>query len=349
MRHLRLLGVVLMGSVLLCQIVLALTMSLAGYTGYRVMVITGGSMEPTYRLGSALLLKELPEGAVKVGDAVTYSSVEGTLTTHRVIDMPRAQGVQYLQTQGDANAEPDPNFVNAAAVIGTPVAHLPYGGYVTSFMFSPWGRLLVFGPPLAALLMVQVRIIRAVLGRGASKGTTHKGAVTKSAAVKGAVIGVIAWQRARPVPKHRARPFPVAAGRRRRLAVVPMVPMMVAILAGSGVAGVLVVHSTAMFTTVSHSTGSTFTTATTGPPVNLSATRSSSQNTVSWTAPAWRPTDGYRVFRAVKDGQPFTQIAQVTSGETSYVDSGGNPHSVYQVSSVSGTTVSVPAGPVAVR
>lgn len=316
MRLLRITGTLLIGLLLVCQIALAATMSLASRTGYQVLVITGGSMEPTYHLGSALLLKDLAEDEVTVGDAVTYTSVEGTLTTHRVIATPKRQGVQYLQTQGDANAEPDPNFVPAAAVVGTPVAHLPYGGYVTSFLLSPLGRLLVFGPPLAALLLVQVRLIRAALRRPGS---------------------------ASPQPK---QPVPVPAAGSASLGVVPLV---VVVLAGSALAGTMVARSTATFTNVAYSTGSVISTGTSGAPLNLTGDRITGRNTLNWAAPSWAPSDGYRIYRAAGFGADFTPIAQVPVGQTTYTDGGGNANSVYQVRSVSGGVEGDPAGPVGVK
>jgi signal peptidase len=333
-RVLRLLGILLtglFGLLLVCQIALAATMALASHTGYRVMVITGGSMEPTYHLGSALLLKDVADNEVTVGDAVTYSSIEGTLTTHRVIAMPHQRGVQYLQTQGDANAKPDPNYVNVAAVVGTPIAHLPYAGYVTSFLFSPLGRLLVFGPPLAALLMVQVRLIRAALRRNTT--------LAPASAANPALVG--------PAPAGPALAGAAVVGRGRT--GLALVPTVVVVLVGSALAGTLVARSAATFTATAASTNSTISTAITGPPTALSADRVNGRNTLTWTAPAWQPADGYRIYRATSAGQPYTQIAQVPTGQTSYADAGGNANSVYQVRSVSGATISDPAGPVGVK
>lgn len=337
MRLLRIAGTLLVGALLVCQIALAGTMALASRTGYQVLVITGGSMEPTYHLGSALVLKDLPEDDIRVGDAVTFTSVEGTLTTHRVIAMPQQQGVQYLQTQGDANADPDPNFVPAAAVVGTPVAHLPYGGYVTSFLLSPLGRLLVFGPPLAALLMVQVRLIRAALRR--TRSTDEPQAPAPAAAP--------ADEAHKAHKAHRADTGTTATLASR--SGLGLVPLIVIVLASSALAGTLVARSTAAFTAVAYSTGSTISTGTSGAPLNLSADRINGRNAVTWTAPSWAPTTGYRIYRAAGVGATFAPIGDVPTSQTTFSDGGGNANSLYQVRSVSGTTLSEPAGPVGVK
>lgn len=331
---LRLLGTLVFGTLLLCQIVLASTMALASHTGYQVMVITGGSMEPTYHLGSALLLKELPADEIAVGDAVTFTSIEGTLTTHRVISMPHRQGEQYLQTQGDANEEPDPNFVPVGAVVGTPVTHLPYGGYVTSFLLSPLGRLLVFGPPLAALLMVQIRLIRTALRSDRDSDHSDDTGHDAPTGIQGeASIAAPVTRRAVPVSR----------------AGFGLVPLVVVVLIGSAGAGALVAWSTATFTTVAHSTGSVLSTGASGVPVNLSADRINGRNTVSWTAPSWAPTDGYRIYRAASLGATYVAVGQVPAGQTTFTDGGGSAVSVYQVRGVSGTWLSEPAGPVGVK
>lgn len=128
-------------------------------TGHQVMTITGGSMEPTYHLGASVLLDITPDEPA-VGDVITFFSTNDVVTTHRVIAFHDVKGESFMQTQGDANPEPDHDLVSTGSVIGTPSdLSIPGVGYLITFMTSPVGRLLTFGPALAVIALREIRVL----------------------------------------------------------------------------------------------------------------------------------------------------------------------------------------------
>ena len=60
---------------------------LIGYTPYTVL---SGSMEPTFHVGSLIYVKEVDPTTLKVGDPLTFTFSNGTIVTHKIIDIIEA-------------------------------------------------------------------------------------------------------------------------------------------------------------------------------------------------------------------------------------------------------------------
>ncbi len=148
-----LVGVLLLFAVLAASLVL-LASFLPALFGLKSMIVTSGSMEPTIRVGDALLISPLSTGSVvTAGDVITYRNhqTEG-MTTHRVKAVKEIQGMTYYQTQGDANSTPDPDLTAAQSVYGKTVITLPKVGYLLHFATTSWGKLLLVAVPLLILM-----------------------------------------------------------------------------------------------------------------------------------------------------------------------------------------------------
>jgi len=70
--------------------------------GWRFVVVTGDSMEPTIRDGALLLAKETPFSRLAEGDVIVYEA-GGRLNTHRIIALEYGAAL----TKGDAALLPD--------------------------------------------------------------------------------------------------------------------------------------------------------------------------------------------------------------------------------------------------
>jgi len=123
------------------------------FMGYQVMVVTSGSMEPTIKTGSVVVVHEVDD--YQVGEIITYyERGQGELsTTHRIFaDKIVSDEVVYL-TKGDANEDVDEGFVKEEYIVGKVIASAPGFGYVLSMAKTWYGFLLLVGLPfvLAAL------------------------------------------------------------------------------------------------------------------------------------------------------------------------------------------------------
>lgn len=128
----------------------------AGLTPY---VVVSGSMEPALPTGSIAVVKSVDPDEISAGDVITYVPPEsiarpgGARTiTHRVRSVvPGAAGRRRFVTQGDANTQPDPWYVNARQVVGKVVLTLPYAGRPDLALRSPPPALYALLVTLAAI------------------------------------------------------------------------------------------------------------------------------------------------------------------------------------------------------
>lgn len=104
---------------------------LFGLTPY---MVTSGSMEPEYPVGSLIYVKEVPPEQIDVGDVITFRLTDGqTVATHQVYEADRAQ--EEFRTQGINNRDSEGNILHDAepvkytSVLGCPVTVIPYLGY----------------------------------------------------------------------------------------------------------------------------------------------------------------------------------------------------------------------------
>lgn len=148
----------------LVLIALALVFSAIPIAGnYRIMVVLGGSMEPTIKMGSIVLVK--PVKNYKIGDIITFgepSSVNPP-TTHRIVDIEVVSGKERYITQGDANKSIDPYSVAKSEVIGKTFFSIPFFGYVVKQVRTKLGLLLIIiAPALAIIIEEGLKVIKEI-------------------------------------------------------------------------------------------------------------------------------------------------------------------------------------------
>lgn len=112
--------------------------------GYRLFVVTTGSMRPA--LPPATLLLVAPAAQLRVGDVITFHPGPTATTTHRVVSVD-ASGVR---TKGDANPSADYWRLTPDQIVGKVVGALPYAGYAVVYVRQPGG--------VASLLLVGLAV-----------------------------------------------------------------------------------------------------------------------------------------------------------------------------------------------
>jgi len=135
-------------------------------TGWRPVVITGGSMLPTLRVGDVLLVEDHPDDLLGQRSVITYEPSRGSeLVTHRIHEvLPESQ--TYV-TKGDANPNVDTDQVSPTQVLGV-------GRLVIPLLGLPliWARAGDY-PALLALAVLSVGALSIVISgaRGASESS----------------------------------------------------------------------------------------------------------------------------------------------------------------------------------
>jgi signal peptidase len=140
--------------------------SVLSLLGYRLMVVTGPSMTPSFGPGDAVVIRPTGATGVEVGDVITYRTpgAEG-LTTHRVVDIRQSEGGVWFETKGDANESPDPNLTSADNVYGRELMALNGMGRPLLFAVSPLGKLAMLGFPVSYLIAQEAAIVIAIRRR----------------------------------------------------------------------------------------------------------------------------------------------------------------------------------------
>lgn len=142
--------------------------------GVQAFSVLSGSMEPTYHVGSLVYVKSVDSGTLKEGDAITFSLSEGTVATHRIIDLvvdkSEGQDIQF-QTKGDANNMPDGTLVDSDNVIGKVIFSIPYLGYLAEYVQTDSGMFL-FICIAAVTLLLTLLVELLSLPKGGNKSET---------------------------------------------------------------------------------------------------------------------------------------------------------------------------------
>jgi len=83
--------------------------------------------------------------------------------THRVVEVSNDSWALSFRTAGDSNANPDGNAVLAENVVGKVWFHVPFLGYLSSFVTTRLGFILLIVVPGMFIISLEVRTIIAEL------------------------------------------------------------------------------------------------------------------------------------------------------------------------------------------
>jgi signal peptidase I len=123
--------------------------------------VKSGSMSPTFKKNSLLLVKKLDE--YQIGDIITYypySFTNSTETiTHRIQKKVEKDNLIYYQTKGDASTAVDPNLVPGHRIVGKVIKFFPNLGWFNNVMSKNSWVKLCFGLPGMAVIFVELKKI----------------------------------------------------------------------------------------------------------------------------------------------------------------------------------------------
>lgn len=123
---------------------------------WQLQPVLTGSMRPGLPVGSIVVLKRVPIGAVQVRDVILVSppGYGGQQFVHRVVELQPEPGGPVIRTQGDANAVPDPWRVKVTSrFVYEATMAVPYVGYLALAVHSANGRRITLAAAVALLLV----------------------------------------------------------------------------------------------------------------------------------------------------------------------------------------------------
>ena len=126
---------------------------LIGVTPYTVL---SGSMEKAIHVGSLIYTVKPDPSELKVGDVITYTLENGTVVTHRIVELlPDEEDPSYVRfrTKGDNNETADGDPVLPENILGKMLFTVPLLGYAAWFVQNPPGSYIVIGIGIILVLL----------------------------------------------------------------------------------------------------------------------------------------------------------------------------------------------------
>lgn len=116
--------------------------------GYQGLTVLSNSMNPVFQTGDLVVTKKVDARHVEKGDIITFTTEPSTFVTHRVENVLKENGEKTFITKGDNNNTVDEETVHSNNLVGKVIFHIPYMGYLASFISSKTGFLLLILLPL---------------------------------------------------------------------------------------------------------------------------------------------------------------------------------------------------------
>ena len=168
-------------------IVLSLLIAAPIMFGLRPVVVLSGSMEPAMPVGSIIYYKPATFEEISSGDAITFSIGEGSLATHRVIEVHEED--KSFTTKGDANPSEDTSPVLFSNVAGRALdVAIPYAGYFITYSQN-WYVIAGMGLVLVIGLFITSNKEKAKAKRGGGAKREEASEITSSYRALGEVSG----------------------------------------------------------------------------------------------------------------------------------------------------------------
>ncbi len=108
-----------------------------GITPY---VVLSGSMEPKVPTGSLCFINEhVKYENIKQGDVIAFKMADGTLVTHRAVEITE----DGIVTKGDSNDANDAVVTTASNYVGKNIGSVPFAGYVVKTIQTTKGKIIL--------------------------------------------------------------------------------------------------------------------------------------------------------------------------------------------------------------
>jgi signal peptidase I len=139
-------------------------------SSFDVLIVRGGSMEPTIHLGSIVLVDRSSRSPA-VGTATAFRDGNGAIVTHRVISID----TNGFETKGDANAKADLGRRSPNQVYGTVTFSVPFVGYLLHLLHQPIVFLLLLFGTGGVLILGELQTIWREITTNRRRKATHAG------------------------------------------------------------------------------------------------------------------------------------------------------------------------------
>lgn len=146
----------------LVVIVVILAFLLHGFQlfGFTPLSVMSGSMESVYPTGSLIYIRGVDPKTLEVGDTITFKLGNGSLATHRIVELVPDEAEPdtfHFRTKGDENDVEDGSLVTYDGVVGKPIFCIPLLGYLSVYISHPPGKYIAITAAIA-LVLIEIMI-----------------------------------------------------------------------------------------------------------------------------------------------------------------------------------------------
>lgn len=144
--------------ILLGSIILISYLPIPG--NYSILSVQSGSMEPAISMGSIVIIK--PSKEYKINEIITIQDPanKSISVTHRIVDIINTDNTIGFVTKGDANESFDSEKRDIEDILGKVIIHIPYLGYVISFIKTSPGLLMTIIVPSLVIIISEINKIQ---------------------------------------------------------------------------------------------------------------------------------------------------------------------------------------------
>ena len=147
---------IVLNVILIIILVFLVLLLLLPIVGINNKVVVSGSMEPNIHVGSLIYIKQVNFNNLNVGDVITYSLGDTTIT-HRIISIDYDS--LTCITKGDANESIDLSAVSSSQIVGKVFLTIPILGYIVYFIKQ--NLVLIIGLIITiVLIIVLIKLIK---------------------------------------------------------------------------------------------------------------------------------------------------------------------------------------------
>ena len=129
------------------------------FSGFKILAVTSGSMEPVVTTGSLVIETVLRK--FQVGDIVTYKLSQNprNLVTHRIVEIEKINGSNFFKVKGDAVNQPDAALVPEDQITGKVILSIPFAGRIMAFGRTQTGVMFLAVIPAAIIVYEELKSI----------------------------------------------------------------------------------------------------------------------------------------------------------------------------------------------
>ena len=99
------------------------------FFGIKTYVIISGSMEPSLNIGDVVIVKNVKNNALQIGDIISFRQGQNVIT-HRITDIVMVNNQKQYRTKGDNNNAEDSGTINIDIIEGKVINSIPFVGKI---------------------------------------------------------------------------------------------------------------------------------------------------------------------------------------------------------------------------